>query len=193
MEKLTYKLVYTPNKESFYSVCESNINFLCADNKIHIRLRDYDKEEVISGFIGKLTYLVTYLVNYVEGANKDRFASDDDLLAWATSNINEYLGKLIRMDLHDDSFKGLKISKNFRRIKNYSKLGSIANGLCPYSHGQCSLSSFIETMRISLYDFLFNDAYEVVIVKSKDKRVYQKYVNKKSIKKQIVDKSIKLW
>ncbi len=194
--KLTYKLIYTPSRNSFYSVEESNINFVCSDKRIHVRLRDYDKEEVIRGFINKLTYLVTYLVNYVEGSDSARFSSDDELLKSATKNINLYLGYNIGNLIHVDDFKGLKISKNYRRLKEFNPLGSIPSNLCPYSNSgeSNSLSFFLKAFNINIHDFLFNDAYEIVITKDKDSKMYQKFLNKQNkTKKEVKEERVALW
>lgn len=40
-----------------------NLNmYLCKDNKIHIRLKQYNKKEKISGFEQKLTFLITFIL-----------------------------------------------------------------------------------------------------------------------------------
>ena len=85
---MNYKIIYTPNIDDGVQALDRDINFLCADNKLHIRLRDYDKEEVIHGFIDKLTYVVTYLCQRV---------TRQDLL---TNNIIEKFVKF-----HDYSLK----------------------------------------------------------------------------------------
>ena len=32
---LTYKIVYTPNKDTKQSILDNSVNFLCSDDKIH--------------------------------------------------------------------------------------------------------------------------------------------------------------
>lgn len=197
MKDLTYKLIYTPSNESYYLLEESDINFVCSDGKIHIRLRDYgDKEEVISGFINKLTYLVTYLVNYMVNSNPERYNSTDKLLESSTEIINNSIGRFIGLTIHNDNYKGIKISKNYRKVKHYDILGGIPTELCPYSNGKdkCSIDLFLRTFGINLHDYLFNDAYEVVICKNDKKSNYNKFLNKQSRGKKVVDnKRIALW
>ena len=60
---LTCSVLYTPSKNDL-AIDSDNLKYLCRDNKIHIRFRDYNKKQVIRGFESKLTYLLTYLMNY---------------------------------------------------------------------------------------------------------------------------------
>ena len=58
MTKLAYSLIFTP------STVSKDISHLCSDDKIHIRLDNFDKCCRIEGFERKLTYLLTYMFNY---------------------------------------------------------------------------------------------------------------------------------
>ena len=54
-----YALLYIPDLDTN----AENINFVCSDNKIHFRFKDFIRPECIQGFEKKLTYLMTYLIN----------------------------------------------------------------------------------------------------------------------------------
>ena len=58
-KKLSYSLVYTPD-----TATSELTNPVCSDKRIHIRFRDFNKPQMISGFERKLTYLMTALMNY---------------------------------------------------------------------------------------------------------------------------------
>lgn len=164
-KNLTYKLIYTPSRDGGVGVEETNINFLCTDKRLHIRLREYTEEEVISGFIAKLTYLITYLVNYTNN----------------TEESEVFINSIIENAFHQSDFKGVKIYPCYRRLKNYSKKGYIPNTVCPVhisGNNYCSLDYFLETFRLNLHEYLFNDAYEIVITKDETKNLYSKYLNK---------------
>lgn len=183
--RLTYQLTYTPEKD-----VENNIDFLCFDNKIHIRLRDYEREEVVSGFINKLTYLLTYLVNY-SWANKIVSAPNSNAIISSFLSQNEDAELIIRTisnKIMDKKFKGISITTNYRRTK-CNPLGSISKDLLPKNtSGEVSfsgdLSLFLNKLHISLADYLFNDGYELVLHKDSFKTPYTKF-HKKAAKKVI--------
>lgn len=195
-DELTYKLTYTPSTDTGYGAEEKNINFLCSDNKLHVRLREYDCETVIHGFIDKLTYLVTYLVNYVDF---NSFVENKNI-EFYEKEVNKILSEYIEHLLHDVNYRGIKILPCYRKIKQHKDLGFIPYNLCPYSNGseKCSLHFFLQTLNTNIYDFLFNDSYEVVITKKENRSsVYSKFIKKamtKTKNKQKEDKKvIKLW
>ena len=186
--KLTYKIVYNPLMDLRISALDRNISFVCSDNKVHVRLRDYDHPEVISGFINKLTYLVTYLFQRSIDISIDDFISKDDsfkaLNDWLKANFIA-AGK---------KYKGLKISKNYRRIskEKANPLGSFEIGTCPLKNDitygdldffHCSL------IGLGIENFLFNDAIELHITKVKHIDSYKKFHNKelKKVKKETLE------
>lgn len=181
MSKLTYKIIYNPNNEELEAAISKDINFLCADNKLHIRLRDYDHEEVIHGFVDKLTYIVTYLFQRNVQTGKltnnilENFVNSD----YAVKDLNMWLTSVFSTE--GKTFKGLKISRNYRKISNYSLLGSFSEGACPLKDGMTygDLQFFAESLRfVPLEEFILNDAIDLVITKSTVKNSYTKFVNK---------------
>ena len=60
---LTCSILYTPSVSRIKTNID-NLKYICRDNKIHIRFKDYNKKQVIKGVEAKLTYLITYLMNY---------------------------------------------------------------------------------------------------------------------------------
>ena len=182
MNNLTYKVVYTPSLDSGFGAEEKNINFLCSDGKIHVRLRDYDHEEVVHGFIDKLTYLLTYCIN--DMASRTINSAEEVFKIFSdieTINIESYLKSI----LHEPNFKGIKLFKNYRKVKGHGILGSFSKGTCPTIKNEQGLDildypTFLEILGIgNLYTFLFNDAYDIFICKEKkSKDSYRKFLNK---------------
>lgn len=187
--KMTYRIVYNPTADDTIPATSKDIPFVCSDNNIHIRLRDYDHEEVIHGFINKLTYIVTYLFQraVITGELTDnifeKFVNSDeslDGLVWWLKSIYISNGKTL---------KGLKISKNYRKIKvsHSTPLGSFLPGTCPLKDGLVygDLKFLQETFRfIPLEELILNDSLDIVISKDVTKDSYTKFVNKsKKVKK----------
>ena len=182
--KMTYKIVYNPELEDYTPAVAKDINFMCSDGRLHIRLRDYDHEEVIHGFINKLTYLVTYLFQrqiITDGLTNniiEKFVKNDsdfiEVQEWLCNLFWEY-GK---------NLKGLKISKNYRKIKKdvETPLGSFLPGTCPLECGlrYGNIRFFEDSLRMfPMEEFLLNDAVEIVISKETVKESYSKFTNKK--------------
>ena len=175
MKELTYKIVYTPS-ESFKT---TRVNLLCADNKVHIRLREYDHEEVIHGFIEKLTYVITYLLSKYDCTEDTadiilKKFSENDFSFFAVNDA--VIGGLF-------DCKGIKISKCYRKIKQSRKnpLGKFTLGTCP-SGADISIYKLKDEFRmLNIKEFLFNDAIDIVITKKKpNKDSYSKFVKKES-------------
>lgn len=167
---LTYNLVYTPSLDDGYRADEKDINWLCSDRKIHIRLRDYNKPEVIVGFINKLTYLVTYLVNSGCTASLESMRENPDkYLSTFCENDESFLHLVdfIKSSLHDSRYSGIKVTKVYRKkkVNKPNSFGIISDGAMPVEDGYKlgDLSFFIGEFRIPLYEFLFNDAYTLVL------------------------------
>ena len=196
--KLSYRLVFSPtnNKEEYTA------KYTCWDNTLHVRFREYNKPEVISGFMNKLTFLLTYVVNKnvlyevmtIEDIKENNFKK-----VWKKysefiykSNSLEALNKIIGAKLKD--FSGITISKNYRK-SGYSdcmlQFGSISNHICPVDeNGRGSLALFAKTLfnlqysdyltMCQLQTFLFDDRYVIEIVEEDDNilEVNSKYINK---------------
>ena len=57
---MAYSLVYSPDINPF----DGELKFICSDNRIHFRFRDFQRNEHIQGFEKKLIYLMEYLFNF---------------------------------------------------------------------------------------------------------------------------------
>ena len=179
---LIYKVVYTPNKDTKTLAIDSDINFLCSDKKLHIRLRDYDHEEVISGFINKLTYVITYLIQRCDVGTK----SDDEIISNFVKNdtdfknIDAFLQQVFSSRGLD--YRGIKISKSYRKVKtSKNTLGSFKEGTC-YLEDNCKFGDFTfltNSLGLDFVAFLLNDAVDLVITKDSLNNSYTKFVNKK--------------
>ena len=58
---INYSVIFTNNSKN---IIDNLDKYICSDNKIHIRFRDFNKEEVFNRIWKKLTYLLAYLLNY---------------------------------------------------------------------------------------------------------------------------------
>jgi hypothetical protein len=186
MEKkeLTYSIYYTPSKNP---MAHNDLNYVCSDNRIHIRFRDFNKEQIIGGFEKKLTYLVTYLMNYsylpsIIGKYDTKtliknFLKTDDI-QHVISAIAVYNG------LH--KFKGLKLTANYRK-KECLPFGDVDKDCFPLNSQDGiiavgSLKEFLEKLRIDLIEYLFNDSYFIILRENKEKAINNKFINKQAKK-----------
>lgn len=179
-------IVYTPKSDTE----ETSVSYLCADNKVHIRFRDFKEDECIKGFEKKLTYLLTYLVNYAylpsivgsydENTLINNFLKTSDL----TSIYN-----VIKANERSNNFRGLKARKNYKK-QDCKPFGAVDMQCFPmvYKDGVAaagSLDTFLKAFKVSLKDYLFDDNY-IIVIKSKrnNKELNNKFVNRAAKKKQ---------
>lgn len=172
MVTLTYKLQYTPVKE--YINIDSSI-YICSDNKVHIRFRDFNTEQIISGFEKKLTYLISYLMNFCYLPKVIKNYKEEDLIKdfLKTSDINTVINT-IKVFSHGKPFRGLKLAKNYRK-RACKYFGNLNLNYFPLNKENSdietagTLQTFLDTFKISLEDYLFNDAYEIILGNFKNK------------------------
>lgn len=191
---LDFSLCYTPSIKT-----DTSINYVCSDRKIHVRFRDYTKEQVISGFEKKLTYLITYLIN---------FSSTNKLFGICSTKI--IIDNLSESEDIKTLYNCLKYEKQidfkcFRFTPNYKKtdchdFGELDLGAFPLNYDsngvllEGSLNAFLSNLKISLLDYLFNDAYSIMIHKKINKEVNKKFIDKEN-RKSVSSSTdfIKLW
>jgi hypothetical protein len=183
MSKLTYYSVYRPNKDSKKF---DKPNFVCKDNSIHIRLKNYNKPEVISGTINKLTYLIEYLLNYCYLPNTLLDKNDTDAILNSFMN-SDTMGKIacILGNLKEQDNIKVKILKVYSKKYNVS-FGIMTPDVCPVGadddgKSKCSLLYFLDSLNISLKEYLYNDGFEIHIENEKPDKietVYSKFTNK---------------
>lgn len=170
---LTCSLLYTPSQGESYME-NNNLKYICKDNKIHIRFRDYNKKEIIKGVESKLTYLLTYLMNYwylpqvIQKYDSNKLIED----FLNTSVINKLIIQL-RLFLNDSNFKGFKLKKNYKR-KEFKNFGEL-NLNCFPSHNIKehkkneiekigSLDLFLEYFNLTdIITYLFDDSIRIII------------------------------
>ena len=161
---------------------QDSINFICSDNKVHVRFRDFNDADVIAGFEQKLTYLLSYLMNYSYMQNTILTYDKDALLKnfLQTSDVAE-INACIRAESCNPKYKGIKYSKNLDA--SYKPFGEV-NLACFPIHLENSvvrsgdLNFFLSAFRISLRDYLFNDNYIVIIDDIKISEINKKFINK---------------
>ena len=192
---LTYSILYTPELKT-----SPNINYVCSDNKIHVRFRDFNKEQIITGFEKKLTYLLSYLVNFSYINN-----------LFDICDIKTVVNALLDSEDVKKIYNSIKYNKQidfkcFRLTPNYKKTDCIAFGkvleeVFPLEYDefgalkQATLETFLSKLKIGLLEYLFNDSYSIIIHKKQDEDINEKFKNKETRKETRLENTdyIKLW
>lgn len=193
---LTYSLIYTPDLKT-----ETNINYVCSDKKIHIRFRDFNKPQtLIAGFEKKLTYLISYLMNFSYITN-----------LFEICDIKTIINALLDSEDLKTIYNNIKYTKqidfkSFRLTPNYKKSDCVAFGKVeetafPLEYDEFGvkkegdLNTFLSKLKVGLLDYLFNDSYAIFIHEKVEYDSNQKFKNKESRKETQLDNTdyIKLW
>ena len=182
---LTYSIYYTPNSD----IETEAINYICFDNKVHVRFRDFNSEMLIMGFERKLSYLLTYLMNYSylpkvigmydEATLIDTFLKSSDIAAIYSSISNNSCGK---------TFKGIRLKPNYRKgaCEPFGDVDmrcfpiKIVDGVAQVG----DLSTFLSTLKISLDEYLFNDSYVIILHEDRKLDINKKFINRQNKKEQ---------
>lgn len=184
---LTYSLIYTPSLKN-----TNYLDFICFDNKIHFRFKDFNKEERITGFEKKFTYLISYLFNfeYVWNINLNL---EDNLKAFYRLEDVVQIYEVVRETILDSKFKGFKAYINYKRSDEAACFGEVDKDCFPlikeenvYKKG--SLKTFLTILNVDLKNYLFNDGYSILIHKNKNKVINEKFIkkqNKKELNKNV--------
>lgn len=181
-------------------------HLLCKDSKIHIRLYDYCMPMVISGFVDKLTFLVTYLLQGYIKTIKDSINLNDVDADYILTLFQDccYEYKILQKDigLRIKGYKGINILKEYTKINPTSKLGAVRNKFLPVGCDM-TLDSLIQSFQqvylsIDLMSILFNDSISIVLSDCLyvTDDLYSKYKNKLTKQKQKESKPlsvINLW
>lgn len=184
---------------------QNELNFICSDNRVHVRFRDFDSPCVIAGFEQKLTYLLTYLMNYSYMRTTLILYSEDELIdGFLKSSDVAEINSCIRTESCNMKYKGIKLRKKYSKVKNdsYKAFGSV-NLACFPIHTEESmiktgnLEVFLSAFKISLRDYLFNDNYIVIIDDIKTSEINKKFINKMNKKDYIASREfldvVELW
>ena len=182
MGALTYSLCYTPTNGS-----GAGINPVCSDKKIHVRLRDFEKPQLIRGFERKLTYLITYLVNYGYVSKLLKNCSQKTVInALLESADVQQICQVLKYEGHLN-FKALDIRANYKKAAGET-FGKVIPDVFPleqdkfgvYQEGD--LQTFLKKLNLSLFDYLFNDAYSIIFHKAFAAEANAKYINREQRK-----------
>lgn len=180
---LTYSIYYTPNSDIENQV----INYICFDSKVHVRFRDFNSEMLIVGFEKKLSYLLTYLMNYSylpkvigiydQATLIETFLKSSDVAAIYASISNNSCGKV---------FKGIKLKPNYRKV-DCEPFGAVDVKCFPIKliDGIAQvgdLNTFLSTLRISLDEYLFNDSYVIILRQDRKIDINKKFINRQNKK-----------
>lgn len=175
---------------------QNDLNFICSDNKVHIRFKDFNSPCVVAGFEQKLTYLLTYLMNYSYMQNALIHSGDDQLLeGFLKSSDVGVINACIRGESCNVKYKGIKLRKKYSKVidDTYAAFGDVNIAAFPI-HTQDSmvmtgsLDFFLSAFRISLRDYLFNDNYIVIIDEIKTSKLNRKFINKMNRKNNLASR-----
>lgn len=195
-----YKLVYAPEIE------QSNVNYLYKDKKVHIRLNRFGyKNQVISGFENKLSFLTTFVIVYYvhqfEYIKKAYQEDSDELLTQMIRHFeacsDEYakIKRIISEKLKISDLEFSIVPLRYKRLKNtVDRLGDCHNLDVDVFFGN-KLDTFMIYFNISdLREFLFDDAYYLEYVKDKLVVNNDKFIKKHSkVVAEAESLNVKLW
>ena len=195
---LTYSVCFTPSVKQ-----NDDLNFICFDHKVHVRLRDYEKVGVVAGFEKKLSYLLSYLLNfsYLPSILNSDLDSDKILKAFLNSEDVRIINKCIFTSIPNLSFNGIKIYKNYNKKQNKKDFGELRETLFPVNLNELniittgSLKFFLESINLDLKSYLFDDRYSIIFHKASDKDINEKFENKKLRKTRSIEgfEIVDLW
>lgn len=180
---INYSVIFTNNSKN---IIDNLDKYICSDNKIHIRFRDFNKEEFLIGFEKKLTYLLAYLLNYsfvpkLIGDYTSKEILTEFLLQKDVSKIIDFLNFYIQID---GGVKGLQIKPNYKKHQyNYKYFGNTESKFFPlYVKNNLTevgdLQFFLNIFNLDLYNYLFNDNY-IIWLHDKEFKTNKKFENKK--------------
>lgn len=178
------------------TLSQERINYVCSDNKVHIRFRDYNSPQVIAGFEQKLTYLLTYLMNYSYLQKTLLAVNCEDVIKGflKSSDVHE-IDSCIRAETTNIRYKGIKLRKKYsKHIYDDHPYGNVEITCFPI-HIEDSLiktgdlNFFISAFKISLRDYLFNDNYIIIIDDIKTSEMNRKFKNKMNKKAEAASRS----
>lgn len=191
---LTYSLLYTPEESE-----NLGLNYVCSDNKIHVRFRDFNRPQIIKGFERKLTYLMTYLINYSSTNELFGHCSDKTLInAFMETEEVKKIFNSIKYDKGID-FKSFRFTPNYKRKENAVAFGNLNSLVFPLNYDEfnrpltTTLDTFLNKLKISLLEYLFNDSYSIVIHELDENRIDEKFINKALRKANKTSDYVELW
>ena len=180
---LTYSIYYTPNADT----ADTIINYICFDNKVHVRFKDFNTDMLIIGFEKKLAYLLTYLMNYsylpkVIGMYDDATLIDTFLKSSDVAAIYSSISK----NTCGTNFKGIRLKPNYRKGA-CEPFGNVNVNCFPVRKVDGiiqigDLHTFLSTLKISLDEYLFNDSYVVILHEDRKVDVNKKFINRQNKK-----------
>lgn len=195
---LTYSINFTPNLKINKS--KNVLNYACADNRIHFRFKDFNNQEIISGFEKKLTYLMTYLFNYSYLPKIDDSVSNNKDLKNNFLNTKEvtYILNEIKRVVLNFNIKGFLAHLNYNRSDMIVPFGKVDINCFPVFETDLiikgSLNYFLKEFNIDLITYLFDDRYIVILREVKESKFNNKFINKQNKQKvKINNNLVKLW
>ena len=213
-----YKLVYAPD------IKQSSVDYLYKDKKIHVRLNKFGhKNQIISGFEDKLSFLVTYLINdfvnkgfltkdliresFVDSDNKilkeiiSKFEEESRAYAVVRLAISGYMPEVSINDFKIVPLGYKRIKSSLDRLGECSGLGCLQNdfGYIPQIESFFHYFNLSCGYNVDVFEVAEKEVYKYLF----DDRIYIEVTNKefsinneKFLKKHAVKASedyVRLW
>ena len=165
-----------------------------------IRFRDVNKPQVISGFERKLTYLMTYLMNYSYISELFDHCNEKTLInALLDSKDVEKLFNAIKYD-KQINFKAFKLSANYKRKDELVIFGKLEQTAFPLDYDEFNapmkgdLETFLRKLKVGLLEYLFNDSYSIILHEKDENDANVKFINKELRKNRAAESDfVELW
>lgn len=191
---LTYSLLYTPEESE-----NLGLNYVCSDNKIHVRFRDFNRPQIIKGFERKLTYLMTYLINFSSISELFNHCSEKTLID--AFEERDDIKKILNAIKYDKgiNFKSFRFTCNYKRKTDAKPFGDVDEFVFPLTYDEfnrvipTTLDIFLEKLKINLLEYLFNDSYSIVIHELGENKMNEKFINKALRKINKESDFVELW
>lgn len=196
MNYQTCVLAYYPQ---IINVEKDKIKMTCFDKKIHVKLRNYNRATKIAGFEAKLNYLLSYLLHfqYLHNKHVEQNLSQKNIKAYLqefskTKDVTEILSVIQHYSLEHNVI-GISIKENKQVDKPF---GYVIPEYFPImldrnhnfdSTSTYDLDKFLSTLKISIYDYLFNDKYVIILSNNMKTNINKKFINKQLKHKQKLD------
>lgn len=187
---MQYSVIRVIKTDEYNNTYNDEIYKGCADNLLHLRLRDYKIGDVISGVVDKISFLITYLYQSMMYVWKDIGHNEVDDEVLLEKCYQGHLENLL--DTNDMSeivyrvkqylgCSGIKVFKKYTRPmykKTIEAFGSIEN--YKYTVNNDTLMKLLDNLGLTLKELLLNDGIELVITESEDRASnrYAKFRNK---------------
>ncbi len=195
MKELSSRVIFIPRYDL---ELPKKIKFICKDNTIHIRLKNYNKPQTIIGFSNKLAFLLTFLFSRLN--EKDDFITesrnfkDDKVYIELMSAIYPKYPEITDISILKAYFKNKKSLQDDFGYVSISDLSLYAD--TKYGTFEDNLTTFLAFFNFDSLEAYFDDRIYIELTPKKVDLIksFKKYINKanRSKKQKLYDEE-NLW